>query len=327
MTDKAATSLQSDILKTLLYFDIFEFPLRLPEIYQFLPSSSVALTDLRAACFSHPLLNQISQKDEYYFVKGRSETLVENRREKERRARRLWSIARIMSHVISAFPFVRGVFVSGELSKGVASESSDIDFFIVTCVNRVWIVRTLCAAFKRIVLFNRKKFFCYNHIVSEHKLEVAERNIYTATEIVTLKPLSNNQLFEEVLEANSWTKEYLPNWQRQNTVSPKCPATRPILERIIRILIRPKVLDAMDYWLMKKWRRAWIRRYPSLTPAKRSELFQCTADISTSYVMDVFAKIMKQYEQRLHQYGLALDTAIRVQLPATFKSHVASPLM
>jgi hypothetical protein len=310
-----------------LYFDIFDFPLRLPEIYQFLPSNSVALKDLRAATFSHPLRSQISQKDEYYFLKGRSETLVENRREKERRARRLWSIARIMSHVISAFPFVRAVFVSGELSKGVASKSSDIDFFIVTSVNRVWVVRTLCATFKRIFLFNQKKFFCYNHIVSEQKLEVAERNIYTATEIVTLKPLTNNNLFDEVLQENSWTKEFLPNWQFPNPVLPKSPATRPIIERIISVLIRPKTLDAMDYWFMTKWRRAWISRYPSLTPAKRSELFQCTTDISTSYVKDFFTRIMLQYEQRLRRYGFSLDTAPRMTLSKTFKSRSASPSM
>ncbi len=302
---KTGTALQCDILRTLLYFDIFDYP-------------------LRSACLSLPLKNQIMQKDEYYFLKCRPETIVENRREKERRARLLWRIARLMARIVGGFPFVKAIFVSGELSKGVASEHSDIDFLIVAGIHRVWIVRTLCAAFKRVFLFNQKKFFCYNHIVSEHRLEVTERNIYTATEIVTLKPLLNTNLFEKFLQVNSWTKDHLANSSYQNPTVPNRPSGRPIIERIIDFLVPHTALDTIDHWLLKKWRRVWVYRYPSMTPAKRTELFRCTTDISTSYVKDFSARIMGEYEQRLIHYGLASDIATQGQYPEIFKYQPAS---
>lgn len=303
------TSLQENILRTLLYFDIFEYPLRLPEIRQFLPTYSVANKDLRSACLSSPLKDQIAEIDDHFFLKSRSASIVEARRDNERRARHLWKMARLMARILSCFPYVRGIFVSGELSKGVASEHSDIDFFIVTSANRVWIVRTLCMLFKKTFLLNRKKFFCYNHIVSECRLEINERNIYTAIELATLKPLFDSDLHEKLLKANSWVFDYLPNYVRPVTTGVHETSTPSFIERMWNILVPSGKLDAIDRWLLHKWRRVWMKRYPSLTPAKRLELFRSTSDVSTSYVKDFYARIMREYEQRLKEYGL--DTEFR----------------
>jgi hypothetical protein len=307
ITKVVGATLQSDILKTLLYFDIFDFPLRLPEIHQFLPSNSVAKSDLRTACLSYPLNETIAAKGDYYFLKERSEEIVANRLENERRARRFWSVARLVARTIGSFPFVRAVFVSGELSKGVASKNSDIDFFIVAGVHRVWIVRTLCAVFKRIVLFNQKKFFCYNHIVSESQLGIEERNIYTAIETISLKPLLNIVFFQKLLEINSWTRHFLPNSLYQAPETVDIIHGMPIIEKIVVFLIPKSVLNSFDDWLLGKWRRTWIHRYPSLASQKRSELFRCTTNVSTSYVNDYSTKILEQYRLRLNKYGLSQD--------------------
>ena len=77
-----------------------------------------------------------------------------------------------------------------------------------------------------------------------------------------------------------------------------------MLERIVEALMSHEALDALDQRLLTKWRQAWMRRYPSLTPAKREELFQCTSDLSTSYVGDFCQRIMHQYNQNLELYGI-----------------------
>lgn len=298
-------AIQRDVLKTLLYFDIFDFPLRLPEIHQFLPTNSVAITDLRTACLSYPLHDQIKIIDDYVILKDRPESIVANRKRNERRAHILWKVARIMGRIVGSFPFVRAIFVSGELSKGVASAHSDIDLLIVSENHRVWIVRTLCAVFKRIFLFNQKKLFCYNHIVSQNQLEITERNLYTAIETVTLKPLLNVAMFERFRKVNPWTNDFLPNSSCQSTVVAERAREIPILEQIVVNAIPKSTLDTFDEWLMRKWKLAWEERYPSLTPLKRSELFQCTSDMSTSYVKDYSTKIMEQYRLRLNRYGIS----------------------
>jgi hypothetical protein len=244
--------LQRDILKTLIYFDMFDHPLRLPEIRQFLPSNSVPPKELHQQCLFMLFNRQLEEKDGYFALPGRAAKLADMRVEKERYARRLWVVARFVTSIVRRFPFVRGVFVSGELSKGVAAKSFDIDFVIVTAEQRVWIVRTICTVFKVVFLFNRKKFFCYDHIASEEHLEIEERNLYTAMESVTLKPIFNDALYEKFCAVNSWTKEYLPGAVCPVQKNKKVRAVLPFVERIVVRLVSPELLDRIEHWLLRQ---------------------------------------------------------------------------
>ncbi len=300
----AMRSLQQDILRTLIYFDMFDHPLRLAEIHQFLPAQTVTREELHLQCLIMLLNRHVEEKDGYFSLVGRSAKLADARIRKERHARRMWMIARMISGIVRRFPFVRGVFVSGELSKGVASKGSDIDFFIVTAPQRVWIVRTLCTVFKVLFLFDRKKFFCYNHIASEEQLEIEDRSVYTAVECVTLRPTFNESLYERFREANSWTKEFLPNAPNPAGRDGDVPAEVPFVERLIVALVPSQTLDTLDIRFLNFWRSVWGRRYPGLTEEKRARLFQCRPQLSTAYARDFFERISLQYHRRLTQFGL-----------------------
>jgi hypothetical protein len=298
------TILQRDILSTLAYFDIFDHPLRVSEIYRFLPSNGVTETDIQRACTTEPLKSRLSNIDDLFFLTDTSEQIVADRRTKERRARWLWQAAVFMSHIIRRFPFVRGVFVSGELSKGVASKGSDIDFFIVTSENRVWICRTMFALFKKIFLLNQKKFFCYNLITSERHLRIDDKNIYTAVEVVTVKPLFNENLFDGFIRANSWTAQYLPNMRRSaRTSKPVIPATF-LMEKMLSVVIPSRKFDVLDRWLLGKWKSIWKKRYQELSPGELEQQFQCRRNISTAYVGDFLHSVIARYHHRLDQNGI-----------------------
>lgn len=296
--------LQAAILKTLLYFDIFDFPLKLSEILLFLPSNSVATKDLRSAFFRRPLSEQFAEKNGYYYLKGRPESLVNDRLEKERRARRQMRIARVITRIVRSFPFVRGVFVSGELSKGVASKKSDIDFFVVTAPNRIWITRTFFTLFKKVFLLNRKTLFCYNHITSDRNLAVAERNIYTAIEVATLRPTYNPALLRNIMIANDWIKAYLPNSYSVPPESKGIKSKIPLTERMLERVFSAEFLDVIDQWLLDQWRKIWHRRYYVLTPENRERLYRCEEQLSTAYGNDFQPRITQAYKQRLDQFGL-----------------------
>ena len=299
-----ATALQRDVVRTLLYFDIFQHPLELREVLRFLPSNSVTVEDIERACSSAPLNRYLVETNGYVGLQDRFTGYIGERRRKERRARRLWQVAVLMSHIIRRFPFVRAVFVSGELSKGVASRNSDIDFFVITAANRIWIARTLFTAFKRLCLFNARKLFCYNHITSDRNLEIKDHNIYTATEVATLKPLYNMELYGEFMRANAWVKEYLPNSSAYEQGTRQGRFRRPLVERLLDRIMAPERLDAVDLWLLSQWRSLWRRRYHFLNGEKRGELFRCDIHLSTAYVNDFLARITQAYQQRLDQFGL-----------------------
>ncbi len=47
--------------------------------------------------------------------------------------------AKKYARVIANFPFIQAVFISGSLSKHVMKPNSDIDFFIITKPDRLWL--------------------------------------------------------------------------------------------------------------------------------------------------------------------------------------------
>jgi hypothetical protein len=51
-----------------------------------------------------------------------------------------------------------------------------------------------------------------NYFVDEAQLTIEEKNIYTATEVATLLPLTGAKTFNQFYTANRWVKEFLPNY-------------------------------------------------------------------------------------------------------------------
>lgn len=253
------------------------------------------------ACHAFPLTSLVSQYRGYYALNADCNRLVDTRKEKEERAKQHWKIATLMASVIERFPFVRAVFVSGELSKGVASEQGDVDFVIITANNRLWICRTLLILFKKIVLFNSKKYFCLNHFISERNLVVNEQNIYTALELGTLKPLHNQQLFYAYIDANPWLFSFLPNYRPPNGATKRRHSR---IQHLLELIFFEPYASKLDAWLLTFWIKIWKKRYPSLSDEKRAAIFRSTLDLSTAYYGDFAETILTKYQERLQQLGL-----------------------
>ena len=304
----ALTPLQRDIIRTLSYFDVFGHPLKAEEIYRFLPSNSVTPADVADACFAPPLSFLLAHHLGYYSIASQAErggvAIVEERRSRERRALPLLRIARFMGRVVFAFPYVRGVFISGELSKGVATENGDIDFVVVTRSGRLWTARTLLIAFKKVFLLNSKRFLCLNHMVSEHALEETNRNRYTATEIGTLAPLYSDDLFARYLRYNSWISAFLPNILPVRTGTGSTAPGTGTLKRVAEWLLNGSIGDRLERGLLSFWRGVWKKRYPDLSPEERASLFRCEPDLSTAYVGNFQPRILCAYEERLRRFHL-----------------------
>ena len=302
----SASRLQRDILRTILYFDIFRHPLQAEEIYRYLPSNSTSPGEVNSACLDLPLRELLKERRGFFFLASEHPAAdpVADRLAKESRARRYWRIARLVTALIRRFPFVRGVFVSGELSKGLASRDGDIDFFIVTADRRLWVARTLLIAFKKLFFLNQKKFLCLNHFIAESSLGVETRNFYTALEVATLTPLYNGDLFLRYLRTNSWIGDLLPNATGPERGQPLLKARASRLQNILEAPLRGNTGNKLEERLMHFWQRVWDRRYHDIPPERRSQMFQCTPEISTAYAGDFLSKILGAYRTRLAQFGL-----------------------
>lgn len=302
--EKDLSALEGEILHVLLYFDVFKFPLTPEEIFRFLPSSSATLARMEEALISPALRGQLKTEKGYYWLASSGESWAEERVAKERRAKRLLVMARVVARIIRTFPYVRAVFLSGELSKGVASKGSDIDFVVVTKEQRLWIARTLLTLFKKLFLFNRKRFFCINHFMSEHHLRADVRNMYSAIEVATAQPLANDAVYSRFILSNLWILEYFPNWQLDESKIRSDRIAANALQYCLELILPDRVATRLDRWLLSQWQHIWQTRYAHLPEQVRRHNFHCSEHLSTAYGEDYERPVLDSYHHRLEVHDL-----------------------
>jgi hypothetical protein len=296
--------LRAYILRTLLYYDIWNYPLKSPELFAFLPVNSMTYHDFVRGLNTELESGDILEHRGYYFVRGKTAAVVDQRVRKERHASRLWRAARVVTHFIKRVPFVRGVFISGDLSKNAANPGSDLDFFIVTEPGRLWITRTLLIAFKKVFLFNRKRFFCLNYFATTDCPTLETRNLFVATEIAHLKPLHNSALCMEFLRTNNWIKEFFPNFRIADIHFPAVHDRKSHVQRVIERMISVLPLDRIDDELLRMMERVWARRYPEYDKTTRDRIFRCSKTESRAYVGNYEEKILALYRDRLRTFSV-----------------------
>ena len=247
-------NIRKDILATLAYFNMFDYPLKKNEIFLYLGHCN----DYRE--FEQALTNLLKDQAVYkmadfYSLQNDSKLAIRRFKGNEL-ATSMLKKAEKAAAIISAFPFVKAVAVSGSLSKHFADEQSDIDFFIITQANRLWIARTFLHIFKKLTfLVRRQGHFCMNYFIDEKDSAIMEKNIYTAMEIATVLPLRDNGSFDQFFKANSWASVFFPN-KYLYTPSVRKPGNSWI-KRLTEKSLNNTFGDSLDNFLMKQTARSW----------------------------------------------------------------------
>jgi hypothetical protein len=253
----ALSEIEENILSALAYFDLFSYPLNRGEIYLFLP----AKCDINQ--FNYALNRLVNEQHIYRFEKfytlKNDFYLVERRLKGNKHAAELMITARKVCSLLIRFPYVRGIGISGSLSKNFADENADIDLFIITAHNRLWIARTFMHAFKKLTyLFNKQHYFCMNYYIDEQSMEIPEKNIYTATEVVTLIPLQGDMAFVGFFAANAWCRLFLPN--NIMRVSTAKPGTKSWFSVWAEGTLNNKFGDWLDTRLWQVTSGRWLKK-------------------------------------------------------------------
>jgi predicted nucleotidyltransferase len=250
-------TIRQDILSTLVYFDIFNYPITQSEIIHFCRKtySHREFSDSLSSMVGEGVIFRF---DEFYTLQN-DYSVIPRRRTGNLKAKQMLKSADKVAVILSWFPFVRGIAISGSLSKNYADDQSDIDLFIITAKNRLWLARTLMHCLKKIsFLVKREHLFCMNYYIDESQLEIKEKNIYTATEIATLLPLRGITAFREFYKKNTWSREYLPNHQMR--VSYVKEMQRSIVKRFLEILLDNGFGNLLDNFFMKLTDRRWHKK-------------------------------------------------------------------
>jgi len=165
---------------------------------------------------------------------------------------------------------VRCVCISGSLSKGYMDKNSDVDYFIITAPGRLWLSRTLLVLFKKIFLFNSRKYFCVNYFIDEDSLEIPEKNLFTATELSYLLPVYNYELYSALIMKNGWCREFYPN-KRIVRHTMNIPYGKGRGKRLAEWLLGGWLGERLDTLCLKLTLKRWKKKFGYL-PGEEFEI-------------------------------------------------------
>lgn len=287
------------VLWPFFYFDIFDYPLRAEEIILFSPLKNLPKDKVQEVITTLVAEKTLFEFSGFYSLRN-DPVLIQQRLANERLATKKLPQARWYSDLISSFPFVRAVLISGSLSKNIMTPEADVDYFIITQPGRLWIARTLLILFKKIFLFNSRKYFCLNYFVDSQHLEIEDKNIFSATELITLLPMSGQTLYAELWSANLWATQFYPNFPPRQALPEAKNAGK--LKMLVEKLLSGRFGDRVDHNFRRITINHWRSRFRHLDQTKFEQLFKSSPHISTHHPLDFRTKVLEAWQEKIKDF-------------------------
>lgn len=220
--------MEKAVLKTLLYADIFDYPLKLYEIHKWLigppagrAGKKVILRQTEKALEKLRLKGGVIRIKDYYFLPNRRR-LVSKRAARTQQSANFLRKAKLVAYILQLIPWIKLIGISGGLAMNNADKNDDIDLFIVTAKNRLWLSRLILIGILDILRIRRQPKMssekasgklCLNILLEEDKLSQENKDIFIAHEVLQMKVLwQRGNTYKNYLEDNQWIFKFLPNW-------------------------------------------------------------------------------------------------------------------
>lgn len=270
----ASIELEKNILATLAYYDVLDYPMTSFEIHKYFTnfnqqsatgSLQPDLLEIINALEGEKLKKFIEEYRGFYFLRGRKD-LVEQRLERSKIAESKFKILLKIVRWLRFVPYVRMIAVTGRLAMKNTESGSDLDILVVLASGKIFTGRTLVTLAAH--LLGRRRYgekitnrICLNYFITEKSLEINLKDAFSASEYSFIFPLFGFAVFQKFQEENSWIKKYKPNYRADDIPNLKLlPDTRSakffrqIGEKIFSF-------DFIEDWL-KRWQTQRIANDP-----------------------------------------------------------------
>lgn len=259
MEFKDFSALASNILVVVMYSDLFKYPLSAEDIHNRLKSNNRSIDEVQDTITEIVSLGFLKKTGKFYSTLEIDEKMVNRRLKGNDLARKKLKQAFKISKFINHFPYVRAVFLSGSISKNYMEPDGDIDYFIVTEPNRLWFSRTFLILFKKIFLLNSRKHFCLNYFVDTNKLEIDEKNLFTATELLTLIPTVGASIYDQMIVDNKWFAQYYGQNPKSKYKDNNILSSDSFIKKMLEKLFNNGLGDKIDHkcmdWTVDYWKK------------------------------------------------------------------------
>lgn len=298
---KEVLSLKQAVLATIHYFDVFNFPLTVQELEEYLYGWSAPSEAISDALQNMP---EIGHGHGFYFLKGRDE-IAELRKERMKIAEDLWKKVERGRFLLSVCPFVKMAAVCNTLAYGNVTQSSDIDLFIITKDGRLAQARFFMKLITQIfgMRAHHEKIagrFCLSFFATESALNlkplVHDFDPHLAYFVNMMTPLFGEGVYMDWLHANDpWVSFYFkrqiaPRLSRIKN-SPIAAVLKFLLECFLRLF--GKGLENFLYEFQMKRDRLRQKQFP------KSDGIVMNRNVFKFHETDPREEIAKQFLERM----------------------------
>jgi hypothetical protein len=252
------------IVRSVIYASLFDYPLTLDQLHHALLESDQSPSEILATYNGSDRLRRvIGYRDGFFFPAGRDE-LVAERRHREARSRAFLQRYRAVLRLICAVPYTRMVALSGSVAHLNLERGGDLDLFIVTRGRHVWTVAVTVLLLTKCL--GRRRIVCANLILADSRLALEQQDLFTANQVIHLKPLVGDELLDDFLAANPFVRQLYPNalawhphrlvdWPRRGLLQ----SLKPLLELALGVP-SPLIEDACRHlygWYLRRRAAGW----------------------------------------------------------------------
>jgi hypothetical protein len=301
---RVTNKLQEAVLRTVLYADIFSYPLTPREVHHFLieceATEDEVLGELEGLCRNGALTSE----GEWVALAERSELFALRRRRADHSAR-LWPLAEQWAGRLAQLPFVRMIAVTGALAVDNVDAREDIDYLIVTEPGRLWLCRALVIGLVY-AAGRRGVQLCPNYLISTRRLQMRPHTLFTAHDLTQMVPLFGEAAYAELWQLNPWWQQFLPQASG--------PLRRPLFYCLTpwqaawkqgaeRALIGA-VGNRMEQWEFERKRQKFLRQASQINHA---DPLAFDPDACKGHFEGHGTRTLDAYQERLQAYGLLTE--------------------
>ncbi|HAU66287.1 TPA: hypothetical protein DCW61_03000 [Candidatus Uhrbacteria bacterium] len=255
------TDLEQSVMRTILWFSLFSYPLTVFEIWKWLlkPQRPYDLIEVYSILEKSDWLKQMLETSGgFYALKGKNiNEMLKDRQVRFLDAERKYKSLRRIAKFFSLLPAVRSVGAVNTMAWWSTTPTSDIDLYVVTkpgsiWSSRFWLVLPFLLTGQRPMHHKQSKqeknSFCFSFFSTTEHLQMEHlcfpRDYYMAFWVKSLVPiLDRDGSFAIFHQENRWATRLLPNahsrvhhWSHKTVMIPSILFQFKFLEPFFRVV-------------------------------------------------------------------------------------------
>jgi hypothetical protein len=289
---------ENAILRTVIYADIFHYPLTLQELHTFLiHHEEVSCAEVERSLHTSARLRALLCEQDGLIALSTRQDIIALRQSRQRMAQDLRQKAERYGRWLAHIPFVRMVALTGALAmNNPAHERDDLDYLLVVASGRVWLARAFAVLMVRVVRLLGTEL-CPNYVLATDKLLQTRQDLYVAHEVAQMLPLFGDDVYRAMLASNAaWMSAFLPNAVAHATPPEPAPSR---IKRLFERALAGKLGHALEAW-------EYRRKAQKFLPKAQTAPIGAKIDAHTvkGHFNDHGQRVLDVYTQRLAELGI-----------------------